>query len=152
MILLFTKAALIMYNLRNKVGFTRMKRPYFKKTDLLPIFVVLTVAVSGVIFLVFNELKHDTPEIAEIRVNSEIVSTIDLKDITEAYELSVDGNLKVTLEVSRDGIRFTESECKDKLCIHSGLIKAHESAACLPAGVSVTVKGNTASDIDGIVG
>lgn len=129
-----------------------MKRPYFKKADLLPIFVVILVATIGVVFLIYNELRHDTPEIAEIRVNSEIIRTIDLKNVAEPYEISLEGNLKVTLEVSRDGVRFTDSQCKDKLCVHSGLIKAHESAACLPAGISVTVKGNTSSGIDGIVG
>ena len=152
MILLFTNSALIRYNLSYKVGFAKMKRPYFKKTDLLPICVVLIVAAAGAIFLISRELNEDVAETAEIRVNSDIIRTIDLKNITEAYEIEVNGNLNVTLGISRDGVRFINSECKDKLCVHSGLIEAHESAACLPAGVSVTVKGGNAPDIDGIVG
>lgn len=129
-----------------------MKRPYFKKTDLLPVFAALTVAAVGVIFLISNQFNNDTAAIAEIRVNSEVVKVIELKNVSEAYEISVNGSCKVTLEVSKDGVRFTESQCSDKLCVHSGLIKADESAACLPAGVSVTVRGSNSSDVDGVVG
>lgn len=127
-------------------------RPYFKKTDLIIIALVLLVSAASFIFLGLKIADNDTPAKAEIRVNTKLSETIDLTRVTEPYEVTVDGNFPVTLEISSDGVRFIESQCPDKLCIHSGLIKANQSAACLPAGVSVTVKGEGKTEVDTVVG
>lgn len=127
-------------------------RPYIKKADLLLVLLVLLVSAAGILLLVFKHIDNNTPTSAEIKVNAKLVKTIDLTEVSEPYELKVEGKLTVTLEVSREGVRFKESECPDKLCIHSGLIEAGGSAACLPAGVSVTVKGAETPEVDGVVG
>lgn len=126
-------------------------RPYFRKSDLFIIALVLLVSAAG-FFMLFSHFSTENAKVAEIRVNTKLVDTIVLSDITTPYTKTIEGNFPVTLELSSDGVRFIDSECPDKLCIHSGLIKANQSAACLPAGVSVTVKGFENSEIDGIAG
>lgn len=127
-------------------------RPYFKKNDLFAVALVLLTAGISVVFLILSLTGKSSAGVAEIRVNTELVNTINLSEITEPYTINVEGNFPVTLEVSREGVSFIDSACPDKLCIHSGLIKSNRSAACLPAGVSVTVKGQETPEVDGIVG
>ena len=125
-------------------------RPLFKITDLLIAALVILTAVAG-FYILGTKARNTQPEYAYIRVNTQLTDTIDLSKVAESYTLTIDGNFPVTLQVSKNGIRFTDSQCKDKLCIHSGLLSSGESAACLPAGVSVSVSGKTV-DLDAIVG
>lgn len=127
-------------------------RAYFKKTDLMVVVLVLLVSALSATFLILNHTDNSKPEAAEIRVNTKLINTINLSQVSEPYTITVEGNLPVTLEISKDGVRFTESPCTDKLCVHSGLIESNESAACLPAGVSVTVKGEKTPEVDAVVG
>lgn len=128
------------------------KRPYFKPADLLIILIIVSVSLSSFAFILHKTSKNEAPSIAQIRVNSKLTQTIDLKAIETPRVLTVEGNFPVTLEVSKEGVRFLESECPDGLCINSGLIKANMSAACLPAGVSVSVKGEVNAEVDSVVG
>jgi len=129
-----------------------MKRPYFKLTDLIVILLVIFVSASSFVFIHVKNQAVSAPAVAEIRVNSQVVKTIELTSVRTPYEITVEGNLPVTLEVSREGIRFIKAKCPDGLCMHSGLIEANESAACLPAGVSVKVLAQSEPEIDGVVG
>lgn len=130
----------------------KKKRPYFKPMDLIIISIVLLVSVSSFVFIYINASEGSTPAVAEIRVNAQLVKTIDLREVEAPYELTVEGKFPVTLEISNEGVRFINSECADGLCMHSGLIEANESAACLPAGISVKVISQSEPEIDGLVG
>lgn len=130
----------------------KVSRPYFRKSDLIIILLVVLTAVTGFAFLYLRAGGNNTPSVAEIRVNTKLIKEIDLTKVTAPYEIEIQGNFPVNIEVSSKGVKFISSDCPDKLCIHQGLIKSNESAACLPAGVSVTVKGQAKPDIDGIVG
>ncbi len=56
--------------------------------------------------------------------------------------------LTVTLRVEDGRVRFTHSDCPDKVCVHTGwLSRAGQTAACLPAGVLVRVEGEDTVDI-----
>lgn len=126
-------------------------RPYFKLTDLIIIATILIIAASG--FIVWRLTSDQgAPAYAYIRVNNEIVETINLQNLKEPAIRVIHGKTDVELLVSQDGVRFVHSDCPDKLCVHQGLIKSGQSAACLPAGVSVNVKGDSDAGIDGIVG
>ena len=56
----------------------------------------------------------------------------------------------VTLEVSEGGIRFTDAQCRDRLCEKCGLLTAGDTAACLPAKCAVTVKAAGSGSPDGL--
>jgi len=59
-------------------------------------------------------------------------------------QLRIDGPLGVSvLEIADGRIRFLDSPCRGKQCIHSGwLDESGEFAACLPNRVSVAVSGS----------
>ncbi len=130
----------------------KKNRPYFRKTDILIILLVLLISAGGIVHLVLSHYKKEAPSIAEIRINARLEKEIHLASVSEPYEIIVEGKIPVTLKVSKDGVQFIKSDCADGLCLHSGLIEANESAACLPAGVSVTVRSEGKTDIDAVVG
>ena len=60
--------------------------------------------------------------------------------------------IELTLEVTDGRIRFRQSGCPDKICVHSGwLSKKGQTAACLPAGVSVRIEGG-GGELDAVAG
>jgi len=61
-------------------------------------------------------------------------------------QLSIEGPLGVSLVEIKDGqIRFLDSPCRGKQCVHAGWLKeSGEFAACLPNRVSITVSGKDA--------
>lgn len=127
-------------------------RKYFRKPDLLIIFLVIITSVMGFVFLYSTLSSDSVAATAEIRVNTRLYDVIDLTKVHEPYEITVEGKFPVTLEVSARGVRFIHSDCPDKLCIHQGLIESGRSAACLPAGVSVSVKGQDKASVDAVAG
>ena len=127
-------------------------RKYFRKPDILIILLVIITSVAGFVFMYFTLSSHSVAAAAEIRINTKLYDVIDLTKVNEPYEITVEGNFPVTLEVRPEGVRFIHSDCPDKLCIHQGLIKSGQSAACLPAGVSVSVKGQDKASIDAVAG
>jgi len=126
-------------------------RPYFKLKDLIVIAAALIIAASG--FIIWRFTTHQgTPAYAYIRVNNKTVETINLQNLKEPATIVIHGKTAVEIEVSQEGARFVHSDCHDKLCVHQGLIKSGQSAACLPAGVSVSVRSDLDTEIDGVVG
>ena len=56
--------------------------------------------------------------------------------------------LTVTVQVENGRIRFASSDCPDRVCVHSGwLSTAGQTAACVPAGVSIRVTGDAPVDM-----
>ena len=59
--------------------------------------------------------------------------------------------LSVTLRVEGGRIRFEESGCPDKVCVHTGwLSRSGQTAACLPAGVILRIEGGADAGTDGV--
>ncbi len=58
--------------------------------------------------------------------------------------------LTVTVEVANGAVRFSHSDCPDKLCVHSGALKqSGAAAACVPAGVTLRVIANN-GEVDAV--
>ena len=80
--------------------------------------------------------------VAEIRVDNEIVKTLDLSQNTK---ITVQGknNIKLVVVVDDGSIYVKSSECPDKICVNKGRIsKEYETIVCLPARTIIEVKGN----------
>ncbi len=57
------------------------------------------------------------------------------------------GGLTVTVEVAGGAVRFAAADCPDHLCVQSGwLSRSGACAACVPAGVTLTVGGEAEVD------
>ncbi len=79
--------------------------------------------------------------IAEIRVDNEVVQTLDLSKNTK---ITVNGKNNITLIVIVDNnsVYVESSECPDKICVNKGRIsKEYETIVCLPARTIIEVKG-----------
>ena len=80
--------------------------------------------------------------VAEIRVDNEIVKTLDLSKNTK---ITVQGknNIKLVVVVDGNSVYVESSECPDKICVNKGRIsKEYETIVCLPARTIIEVKGN----------
>jgi hypothetical protein len=103
--------------------------------------VVVLLAALGVAALYESVWTPDAAgETAQILVPGAPTRNISLRD---NHRYSVQGPLGDSiLEVSDGRIRFVESPCDNKQCIHSGwLARAGDFATCLPNRVSILVNG-----------
>lgn len=126
----------------------KSKLKFVRKTDIIVILIIL--AVSAVIWLVYSSSFSGRPAKAEIYYNSKLVMTIALTK-GEEKSFSITQNKNVVFHLDKEGnIRFERSDCPDKICVNTG--KLHivgQSAACLPNGIVMKiVPANERSDDD----
>lgn len=97
--------------------------------------------------------KHTTAgATAVIYVDGEIYQSIELEKVEESYELALPCSPEAILFIERGCISFKTAECPDKLCVGTGkLTHRGDTAACLPAGVVVTIENGEESEIDVLV-
>lgn len=72
--------------------------------------------------------------------------------LSQKTDITVEGKDGIILSVEiEDGrVRVAHSDCPDQVCVHSGwLSKNGQTAACVPAGVSVRVVGGS-QEVDGV--
>ena len=112
-------------------------KPLFKKTDII---IIALVLLTAFLFALPRFIGKNGNPVAVITAGNEIVAEIPLNGADE-QTLEVNGT-KITV---RDGeIFFSESACKDKVCIKTGTLKnPGDSSACIPNKVSVYIKGQS---------
>ena len=123
------------------------KRSLLKKADIAVAAVFL--AVAAVLFIVRFFADGKT---AVITVDGKVYEQIDLDRAGDEI-INIDTEPAVTLKVENGTICFINSQCRDRLCEKSGVLKNNgDTAACLPARVVVTVKDSASggSSPDGI--
>lgn len=124
-------------------GSSLYNKKLFKKSDILIIAGCLLLA--GVVFLprLFGQNENLT---AVITADNQIFQEISLADAPEqTFEVN---HTKITV---KDGeIFFSESDCKDKVCLKTGKLgNAGDSSACIPNKVSIYIKGGT-DEVDAV--
>lgn len=111
----------------------------------------LTVAAIGTVLL--RSGGSDEALEVVVKKDSSIVYTANLSEISEGSEIEIDDEYHIILKVMSDGVQVISSDCGDKVCVNTGKItKSGQAVVCLPAHVSVALKGGEASDIDVMVG
>jgi hypothetical protein len=106
--------------------------------------VVLVLSLLGLISL-YAHLWGDHGAADEIIVTA--ARGTQTFSIYRDRRIVVDGPRgRSTIEVRKARARFIASPCNSKLCIHAGwLIRAGDTAACLPNGVIVSLTGRDGS-------
>ncbi len=67
------------------------------------------------------------------------------------YEAAGNEGMVLTIEVADGRVRVLSSDCPDQVCVHTGwLSRDGDTAACVPAGVSVRVEGGEESPVDAV--
>ncbi len=72
--------------------------------------------------------------------------------LSQTETVTVEGNngTVLSIEIAGGRVRVLDSNCPDQVCVHSGwLSKNGQTAACVPAGVSVRVVGGS-QEVDGV--
>ncbi len=105
--------------------------------DFILIFTLLFISLTALLIMRFSS---DTLT-AHIIYDGEEVMTAELDKVRETTVFSpVDG---VEIEISEDGIRFLNSDCKSRQCVSCGVLtKAGQSAVCIPNRVMITLTSN----------
>jgi hypothetical protein len=68
-------------------------------------------------------------------------------DLTNDTEFALIENPNVRFRVLRGAIAFVQSDCPDKVCVHSGFLNMPgQTAACLPNKVLLYIYGNDTPD------
>lgn len=111
---------------------------FAKKTDII---IIAAVALLGLaIWLLYKYIFLEKGYFAELYYKSELVERIELSKAQEGT-FSIPELPEVVFRLYGDGsIAFIESDCPDKVCIHSGKLKqAGQFAACLPNEIYVKI-------------
>lgn len=119
-----------------------------KPIDLILIAVLL---LSGAGFWGYTKLTTKGAT-AVIYIGGEIYRKIELEKVDKPYELDLPCQPEATLYIENGAVCFHKAECSDKVCVNSGrLTKRGDTAACLPAGVVVTIENGAENEVDAIV-
>lgn len=123
-----------------------MTEKWFSKADF---FLILAVLAGAVLLLLPQWLANGNTVVAEVTVDGVTVQEIPLKKSDEKQQYSLDNG--VVLETENGTIRFSQSDCPDAVCVHTGaLSRAGEIAACVPNKTVVVLKSEKNAAVDGI--
>ena len=112
----------------------------FRAGDLL---LLLACVAAGLLCLL--SLRGNGGRYAEVHTPTDTL-TLDLSR-TQTLHLSGSGGHTLTIETADGRVRVSEADCPDRLCVHTGWLQnAGQTAACLPAGIIVTVTGEKEDD------
>lgn len=114
---------------------------FFRKNDLLIIASLL--ALSLVTYMAFRVFPDQDSLKAEIYYYDKLITTVELGRGTDrTFSIPEDPNVVFHLYAD-GGICFEESDCPDKVCIRSGILKhSGQFAACLPNGIVLRLKSS----------
>lgn len=128
----------------------RMILEFLRNLKLRPYDVVVFVVAAAVIvaFSVFAVGQGGPASTVEVKSDAGTF----VYSLEEERELFFTGPLGDTVvEIGNGSVRFTESPCRDKICIAAGeLTEAGQWAACLPNRVFISVTGDPAADGSGV--
>ncbi|MDR1687901.1 MAG: NusG domain II-containing protein [Clostridiales bacterium] len=123
-------------------------RVLFGKRDIW-VFAGLIIAAlltSGILMFAGSRVKNAE---GVIYVNQSLVKKVDL---SKNGEFTLDENPRVKFSVKDGAVAFIESDCPDKVCVHSGYLKIPgQAAVCLPNRVSLRIEGTgEAGELDAV--
>lgn len=104
-----------------------------RKSRLLVWLAVAALLAAAVLWMARPQPKGPRL-VATVAVGNREVVAIDLED-AEDQEFSIfdETGLPITFQVREHAIRFLESNCPDKICVHTGFLKNDlDVASCLP--------------------
>lgn len=115
-------------------------QPWLRWGDLWVIVVVLVLALGAFALRTGGDDRAHSVTV----VASGETRTLPLSQAT-TFALAGEDGMTVTVAIQDGAVRFAESDCPDRVCVHSGwLSRPGAAAACVPAGVTLQV--NAADD------
>lgn len=106
--------------------------------EKITVMILLAVCIAAAVII--HLIPADDPAYAVISADGEVVIR---RPLSEEGEFSVPEIPNMKFEISDGGVRVTESDCPDKICIKTGRVTGENmSAVCMPNKVIVTVEGD----------
>lgn len=137
------------------IGKSKTPAAQRKRFTLTDVFIIIAVAAAAAALMAVNAHgRTDEDMIAVVRQNSEELFSVNLSRLTQPYEYCFEGEFHIKFEFNHNCVRVISSDCEDQICVNTGeLNKIGQSAVCLPARVSVEIKGGGhTSVLDGVTG
>ncbi|MCR4925833.1 MAG: NusG domain II-containing protein [Clostridiales bacterium] len=121
------------------------REKFLKKGDII---IALIVVVLALVMLLPRYINKSDNPVAVITKNGEEIYCIELNKVEQGYDINIES---VVIRVEKGKIFFSDSDCKDKICVKSGkLSHIGDTSACLPNKVVITIKGVGSSGVDAI--
>lgn len=104
--------------------------------EIAAVVLLLSASAAGIFFF----MHGGQGKYAVISLNGEEVCR---RSLSEKGVFTVDGIDGMTFEISDEGVRVTDSDCPDKICVNTGYVSLTTgSAVCMPNRVIVTVESS----------
>ena len=122
------------------------------KTNIKWILIFAAVIAACLIVWFIRGVKPERNIKARIELDGELIREIDLSEVAEPYEFTVEAeNGKNTVRVEPGRIAVVEADCPDKVCIKTGYIEnGVVPIVCLPHRLAITVTGS--GEYDAVAG
>ena len=103
--------------------------------------IVVCVVTICAVLIVYPMIRSSNASVAVILLDGEEIGRINLEK-GEARDIDVGESVR--LRILDHKIKFLDSSCRDKLCVHTGDIhKAGQAAVCIPNRVAVYIVGRS---------
>lgn len=115
--------------------------------------ILLCVALlaAGALLLGAQSRAAGGDAVAEVWQNGKLVRIVRINELTAPVEFTLDGDYHNTAVAERGRIRFTEADCPDRVCVHTGWIThAGQTIACVPNRALIKIVG-AQSDEDVVI-
>ncbi|MBQ5560169.1 MAG: NusG domain II-containing protein [Lachnospiraceae bacterium] len=100
---------------------------------------ILTLLLVGVGLLLYTYMTKNESNVVEVRVDGTVVQQFSIDDEV-TYQIEGVGGSNL-LKIENGKAWFSDADCKDKVCMHTGKISlAGQSIICLPHRVVVEIK------------
>ncbi|MCD8237908.1 MAG: NusG domain II-containing protein [Clostridiales bacterium] len=101
------------------------------------------VLILAITCFYFYGVKKEQGVRALIYKDGELIKTVSLEDVSEAYEFEIRGGDSFNLiRVEEGRIRVVSASCPDKVCVNSGYISdGVMPIVCLPNKLVIEIEG-----------
>ena len=110
---------------------------------------ILIILLSVMAIIVIGNYTSSSPQQAIIKLNGEIINTLDLTTLTEPVTFTVEngqGGIN-TIHAEKGKIAIIEANCPDQLCVERGYItNSLLPSVCLPNGLIIEIQDQTSND------
>ncbi len=127
-----------------------MNIPMLKKGDLILIVCIGIIAGLILAWNTFSSASSSDPITAVITQDRTVLKTINLHAVEKPEYIYLNQGINQVILAEKGRIRFTESDCRDKICVKTGwLTKTGDKAVCIPSKTVITIMGDN-QQIDSI--
>ena len=133
----------------------KMKIRKENKTVLILCVIIIMILCIATCAIIYSVVSKSSGRYARIYQNGELLYTIDLSQVGEAYRLNIYGeeNQENVVEVRKGEVGMVSASCPDQLCVKMGF--THTEAmpvTCLPNQVIIEISDNAPEEgaVDGV--